>query len=139
METQEPKGRPERIRVLVVDDDEVVRRGLGAFLSICEDMDCVGEADNGADAIHLCAELVPDVVLMDLVMPRMDGFSATRVIRRSCPETQVLALTSVENQALVREALAAGAIGCVMKNTTAAELAEAIRAAGTGQGTLSPI
>ncbi len=135
--TRKHNTSPGRIRVLVVDDHTAVRSALCALVSSCEDMQLVAEADNGADAIRLCTEFLPDVVLMDLLMPRVDGVSATRVIRQSCPETRVLAVTSFVNQSLVREALDAGAIGYVLKDATAAELAQAVRAARAGQGAVS--
>jgi two-component system, NarL family, response regulator LiaR len=126
------------IRVLIVDDHAVVRSGLGAFLSVYEDLELVGEAGGGAQAIKICAEICPDVVLMDLVMPDVDGATATRAIRGACPETQVIALTSFREDDLVQGALQAGAIGYLLKNVSADELAAAIRAAHAGRPTLSP-
>ncbi len=126
------------IRVLIVDDHDMVRTGLAALLSISDDMQCVGEAIDGAEAVELCGRLRPDVVLMDLVMPGMDGIQATRLIRERYPDTQVLALTSFEQEALVRGVLEAGAIGYIIKNITANRLAEAIRAAHAGQFSLAP-
>ncbi|MGC9398063.1 MAG: response regulator [Anaerolineae bacterium] len=126
------------IRVLLVDDHAVVRSGLGAFLMAFDDMELVGEAANGAEALKLCERLSPDVVLMDLVMPVMDGAEATREIRSRYPEIQVLALTSFKEQDLVQGALEAGAIGYLLKNIQADKLAEAVRAAHAGQPTLAP-
>ncbi|MCL6580231.1 MAG: response regulator transcription factor [Firmicutes bacterium] len=127
-----------RIRVLVVDDHAVVRTGLGAFIAACEDLELAGEASNGAEAVRLCGELRPDVVLMDLVMPGMDGAAATRAIRERYPGVKVIALTSFHGEELVRSALQAGAIGYLLKNVTSDELAQAIRAAMAGQPTLAP-
>jgi len=126
------------IRVMLVDDHAVVRRGLSAFLMACDDMELVGEASSGEQALGLCPQVKPDVVLMDLVMHGMDGATATRQIREQCPETQVIALTSFKEQELVRGALQAGAIGYLLKDVTADELATAIRAAHAGKPTLAP-
>jgi len=128
----------EPIRVLLVDDHRVVRSGLSAFLLAFEDLELVGEADSGETAILSCNKVKPDVVLMDLVMPGMDGAEATQAIREHCPDIQVIALTSFKEEELVQRALKAGAIGYLLKNVTADELAEAIRAAKAGQPTLAP-
>jgi len=126
------------IRVMIVDDHAVVRSGLSTFLMTCDDMELVGEASSGEQAIRLCPQVKPDVVLMDLVMPGMDGATATRLIREQCPEIQVIALTSFKEQELVQGALQAGAIGYLLKDVTADELANAIRAAYAGKPTLAP-
>lgn len=126
------------IRVLVVDDQAVVRSGLAAFLSIYDDLALVGEANDGAKAVNLCGQLRPDVVLMDLVMPNMDGAEATLAIRKHYPHIQVIALTSFKEDELVKRVLEAGAIGYLLKNVSADELAEAIRAAYAGRPTLAP-
>ena len=126
------------IRVMLVDDHAVVRSGLGAFLLAFDDLELVGEAGGGEEAVRLCEQLEPDVVLMDLVMPRMDGAAATRIIRERCPQIQVIALTSFKEKELVQGALEAGAIGYLLKNVTADELADAIRAAHAGRSTLAP-
>jgi NarL family two-component system response regulator LiaR len=126
------------IKVLLVDDHAVVRSGLGAFLIAFDDLELVGEAGGGEEAVRLCQELAPDVVLMDLVMPGMDGAAATQAIRERCPDIQVIALTSFKEEELVQGALQAGAIGYLLKNVTADELAEAIRAAHAGRPTLAP-
>jgi NarL family two-component system response regulator LiaR len=126
------------LRVLIVDDHEMVRNGLGTFLIIYDDLECVGQAENGEQALLLCEKLCPDVVLMDLVMPRMDGIDATRAIRERYPGTQVIALTSFKEEERVQQALDAGAIGYLLKNVSADELAEAIRAAHAGRPTLAP-
>ena len=127
-----------RIRVLVVDDHTMVRRGLATFLKVFDDLDLAGEAASGQAAIELCAQIQPDVVLMDMVMPDMDGATATRLIRKQSSQVQVLALTSVKEEILVQSALQAGAIGYLLKDVTADELAQAIRAAHAGRSTLSP-
>jgi two-component system, NarL family, response regulator LiaR len=126
------------IRIMLVDDHTMVRRGLATFLMVFDDFKLVGEAENGADAIQLCAEVLPDVILMDMVMPVMDGASATRAIRQQFPKVQVIALTSFKEGELIKNALEAGAIGYVLKDISADELARAIRAAHAGRATLSP-
>jgi NarL family two-component system response regulator LiaR len=126
------------IRVLVVDDHDMVRRGLAAFLRVIPDLELVGEARNGEQAVQRVSELQPDVVLMDLRMPVMSGTDATRAIRAQWPQVHVLALTSFSEQELVHDALAAGAIGYLLKNVSAEELAQAIRAACGGRVTLAP-
>lgn len=131
-------SKGELIRVLLVDDHAVVRSGLGAFLMAFEDLELVGEARNGDEAVRMCEELNPDVVLMDLVMPGMNGAEATSIIREQHPETQVIALTSYKEEELVQGVLKAGAIGYLLKNVTGDELADAIRAAKAGQPTLAP-
>ena len=131
-------SEPTPIRVMVVDDHDMVRRGLAAFLRVKPDLKLVGEARNGQEAVDLCAERQPDVILMDLVMPQMDGATAIRLVRERCPEIQVIALTSFQEQALVEQALQAGAISYLLKNVSANDLAEAIRAAHAGRSTLAP-
>jgi NarL family two-component system response regulator LiaR len=126
------------IRVLVVDDHAMVRRGLATFLKVFDDMELAGEAASGQAAIQLCAQLQPDVVLMDMVMPDMDGATATRLIRHQSGSIQVIALTSFKEEILVQSALQAGAIGYLLKDVSADELAQAIRAAHAGRATLSP-
>ena len=126
------------IRVMLVDDHAVVRSGLSAFLLAFDDLELAGEATNGLEAVRLCKEVQPDVVLMDMVMPEMDGAAATRAIRENCPEVQVIALTSFKEDELVHGALEAGAIGYLLKNVSASELANAIRDAHTGRPTLAP-
>jgi two-component system, NarL family, response regulator LiaR len=127
-----------RIRVLLVDDHAMVRRGLAAFLKAYPDLELCGETDSGEEAVRLCAELDPDVVLMDLLLGELDGTAATRLIRQACPEIQVVALTSFREDALVQRALQAGAIGYLLKNVSADELATAIRSAHAGKSTLAP-
>jgi NarL family two-component system response regulator LiaR len=126
------------IRVMIVDDHAVVRSGLSAFLMAYDDLEFVGEASGGLDAVRRCPEVQPDVVLMDLVMPEVDGAEATRRIREACPHIQVIALTSYKEEELVQGALKAGAIGYLLKNVSAEELANAIRAAYAGRPTLAP-
>ena len=126
------------VRVLLVDDHAVVRSGLSAFLLAFDDLELVGEAASGEEAVRLCSQLQPDVVLMDLVMPGMDGVAATRAIRERWSQIQVIALTSFREEELVQGALQAGAIGYLLKNVSAIELANAIRAAHLGQPTLAP-
>jgi two-component system, NarL family, response regulator LiaR len=129
---------PQPIRVMLVDDHAMVRRGLAAFLRVFDDLQLAGEAESGEAAIQLCAEVLPDVILMDMVMPDMDGAAATRAIRQQFPEVQVIALTSYKEGDLVKNALKAGAIGYLLKDVSADELADAIRAAHSGRATLSP-
>jgi NarL family two-component system response regulator LiaR len=126
------------IRVMLVDDHAVVRSGLGAFLLAFDDLELVAEAGSGEEAVAMCNRFQPDVVLMDLKMPGMDGAAATRRIREHWPEIQVVALTSFKEHELVEEVLQAGAIGYLLKNVSADELADAIRAAHSGRPTLAP-
>lgn len=126
------------IRVLVADDHSVVRNGLRTFLGLNSELEIVGEASNGEEAVQLARELKPDVVLMDLKMPRMDGIEATTIIRRELPDTEVIALTSILDDASVVGAVRAGAIGYLLKDTEADELCRAILAAAAGQVQLSP-
>jgi NarL family two-component system response regulator LiaR len=126
------------IRVMLVDDHAMVRRGLATFLKIFDDLQLVGEAESGEAAIELCAEVLPDVILMDMVLPDMDGAASTRLIRQRFPQVQVIALTSFKTGDLVRKALESGAIGYLLKDVTAEELVRAIRAAHAGRATLSP-
>jgi NarL family two-component system response regulator LiaR len=121
-----------------VDDHAVVRSGLVAFLLAFEDLHLVGEAADGEEAVRLCLRVQPDVVLMDLMMPYMDGVAATRQIRADNPHVQVIALTSFKEEETVQEALRAGAIGYLLKNVSADQLADAIRAAHAGRPTLAP-
>jgi DNA-binding NarL/FixJ family response regulator len=125
-------------RILIADDHGVVRRGLRMFLALDPELEVVGEATDGAEALRLARELKPDVVLMDLLMPVMDGIAATSAIRRELPDTEVIALTSVLEDASVVGAVRAGAIGYLLKDTQAEELRRAIKAAVEGQVQLSP-
>jgi len=126
------------IKVLLVDDHNVVRSGLAAFLMAFDDLELVGEANNGEEAVRKVKELSPDVVLMDLVMPQMDGAEATGEIMESDPDLKVIALTSFKEKDLIERVLEAGAIGYLLKNVGADELAEAIRDAYDGKPTLAP-
>lgn len=126
------------IRVMLVDDHAIVRSGLATILMTCDDMELVAEAACGEQALTLCMDSHPDVVLMDLVMPGMDGATATRKVRECSPSTQVIVLTSFKDQELVQGALQAGAIGYLLKDVTAEDLANAIRAAYAGKPTLAP-
>jgi len=126
------------IRILIADDHGVVRQGVRMYLALDPELEVVGEATNGEEAVTLARQLQPDVVLMDLLMPVMDGIAATAIIRRDLPDTEVIALTSVlENQAIYG-AMRAGAIGYLLKNTKADELVQGIKAAAAGQVQLSP-
>jgi NarL family two-component system response regulator LiaR len=126
------------IRVMLVDDHAMVRRGLATFLMVFDDLELAGEAESGEAAIQLCAKVSPDVILMDMVMPEMDGAATTRIIRQQFPKVQVIALTSFKEGELIKKALEAGAIGYLLKNVSADELVRAIRAAHAGRATLSP-
>jgi NarL family two-component system response regulator LiaR len=126
------------IRVLIADDHSVVRQGLKMFLGSDPELEIVGEARDGAEAVRLAHQHRPDVVLMDLLMPVMSGTAATAIIRRELPDTEVVALTSVLEDASVIEAVRAGAIGYLLKDTEAPELRKAIKAAADGQVQLSP-
>jgi NarL family two-component system response regulator LiaR len=126
------------IRILITDDHSVVRQGLRMFLDLDPELEVVGEASNGEEALRMARELEPDVVLMDLVMPVMDGITATEAIRAELPEVEVIALTSVLEDVSVSGAVRAGAIGYLLKNTEADELGRAIKAAADGQVQLAP-
>lgn len=126
------------IRILLADDHMVVRKGLRTFLKYDPELEVVGEAADGAQALEMARELRPDVVLMDLLMPVMDGITATAAIRRELPETEVLALTSILEDASVVGAVRAGAIGYLLKDTQAEALCQAIKAAAAGQVQLTP-
>jgi serine phosphatase RsbU (regulator of sigma subunit)/DNA-binding NarL/FixJ family response regulator len=131
-------SRSAPIRVMIVDDHDMVRRGLATILKVTAGLELVGQADNGKEALRVCEQVRPEVILMDLVMPEMDGATATRAIRELCPQTQVIALTSFKEKELVEAALQAGAIGYLLKNVSADELADAIRQAHAGRPTLAP-
>jgi len=126
------------IRVMLVDDHTMVRRGLAIFLKVFDDLQLAGEAGSGEEALRRCAEIRPDVVLMDMVMPGMDGVATTRAIRQQFPQVQVIALTSFKEGQLIKNVLEAGAIGYLLKDVSADDLARAIRAAHDGRATLSP-
>lgn len=126
------------IKVMLVDDHNVVRSGLTTFLKAYDDLELVGEAKNGVEALNLCRKKKPDVILMDLMMPQMDGIAATRAILADYPDIKIVAMTSFEEEELVQGVLAAGAISYLLKNVSSDELAAAIRAAFLGRSTLSP-
>jgi NarL family two-component system response regulator LiaR len=126
------------IRLLIADDHAMVREGLRAFLRLSDDLVTVGEAADGRQAVDLAHELRPDVVLMDLLMPGVDGVSATAAIRRDLPAVEVLALSGYLEDHLIADALQAGAVGYLLKDTDADELQRAVRAAAAGQVQLSP-
>jgi NarL family two-component system response regulator LiaR len=126
------------IRVLLVDDHAVVRSGLGAVLAASDDMTLVGEAGDGEQAIQLCERFQPDVILMDLFMPKMDGVAATEVIHKRWPQIRIIALTSFKEKEYVEGALKVGAMSYLLKNISAEELSAAIRRAVAGQPSLSP-
>jgi NarL family two-component system response regulator LiaR len=130
--------QPSTIKVMLVDDHMVVRSGLSTVLAVYDDMQLVGEAGDGEEAIRLCERLQPDVVLMDLLMPKMDGVAATRAIKERWPQVQVIALTSFKEKEYVEGALKAGASGYLLKNVSAEELVNAIHRAAAGQPSLSP-
>ena len=136
--TETKRIQPNPIRVMIVDDHPMVRKGLASFLLVMDDVEFVGDAKDGHDAIRQCEISPPDVILMDLVMPTMDGPTAIREIRTRWPEIQVVALTSFQEEELVHEALQAGAISYLLKDVSADELESAIRAAHAGKSTLAP-
>ena len=126
-----------RIRVMIVDDHLMVRRGMATFLGAAPDLELAGEAATGAEAVRVCDQIRPDVVLMDLKLPDLDGIAATRAIRQAHPDIQVIAVTSSHEDQLVSEALRAGAIGYLLKDVGIAGLSDAIRAAMAGKPTLA--
>lgn len=126
------------IRILIADDHAVVRQGLKMFLALEDDLEVIGEAANGAEALRMARALHPDVILMDILMPEMDGITATAAVRKELPEIEVVALTSVLEDKSVVGAIRAGAIGYLLKDTEASDLVSAIRAAAAGQVQLSP-
>src|SRR3954452_16076843 len=127
-----------KVKLLITDDHDVVRQGLRFYLRRDPEIEIVGEAADGEEAVALARELAPDVVLMDLLMPKMDGIAATEAIRAELPEVEVVALTSVLEDAAVTRAVRAGAIGYLLKNTKAEELSRAIKGAAAGQVQLAP-
>jgi NarL family two-component system response regulator LiaR len=126
------------IRVMLVDDHTMVRRGLATFLKVFEDLQLVGEAENGEAAIQLCAKVLPDVILMDMSLPGMDGASTTHTIRQQFPQMQIIVLSSFKEGKVIKKALEAGAIGYLLKDVSADDLVRAIRSAHAGRATLSP-
>ena len=128
----------EPIRVLVVDDHAVVREGLRGFLELQEGIEVVGEAVDGRDAVEAATRLLPDVILMDLVMPRLDGVAAMRLLRESVPDARVIVLTSFLDDDTLLPALRSGAAGYLLKNAEPQELVRAVRAAHAGEALLDP-
>lgn len=126
------------IRVLIVDDHSVVRQGLQMFLELEPEIEVVGEARNGVEAVQMARKIKPDVVLMDLLMPEMNGVTATKMIRQELPDTEVIALTSVLEDKAIFDAIRVGAIGYLLKDTESDKLCEAIKAAAAGQVQLAP-
>lgn len=131
-------GTQTPIQIVIVDDHAMLRKGLAVFLNSYADLRLVGEAANGKEAVALCAEKQPDIVLMDLLMPIMDGITATRHIRQEFPDIQVIALTSFGEERLIKDVLKAGAISYLFKKISADDLAQAIRAAREGIATYAP-
>jgi two-component system, NarL family, response regulator LiaR len=127
-----------RIRVLIADDHDIVRSGLSVLLDTFDDLELVADAGGGEEAIYLCKQHTPDVLLIDLMMPEVDGVQAIQTIHASCPETQIIALTNFKEEKLVHAALQAGAISYLLKNVSIDELANAVRAAYNGRATLAP-
>ena len=127
-----------KIRTMIVDDHEMVRKGLVFVLERYDILDIVGTFENGSLAYQNCADLKPDVILMDMAMPDMDGVEATQRIRRDFPETQVIAVSSFSDSSHVQDALDAGAIAYITKDESGKKLVQAIRSAYKGQSTLSP-
>jgi NarL family two-component system response regulator LiaR len=126
----------EPIRVMIVDDHQMVRDGLKVFLSVHEDIEVIADARDGQQALELCLQFGPDVVLMDIVMPKMDGPTATALLLEQCPQVQVIALTTFVEEELVQQAIQAGAISYLLKDVHPDRLAQAIRDAYGGQGTI---
>lgn len=131
-------GESDRIRVMLVDDHEILRGGIRFLLLAFEDIELVGEAQSGEDALRLCEEVQPDVVLMDMMMSGMNGAETTQALLERYPQVQVLALTSFHDTELVQRAMRAGAIGYLLKGVSMDELAQAIRSAHAGRPTLAP-
>jgi two-component system, NarL family, response regulator LiaR len=126
------------VKILVVDDHPMIRRGIASLINASEGLECVAEAVDGQEALEVCARMEVDIVLMDMVMPRLDGASATQAIRARHPNVRVLILTSFYEQDQVQNAMRAGAMGYMLKTASADELVAAIRAAHAGQRTLAP-
>ena len=131
-------GKNERITVMLVDDHAIVRSGIRAYLEVLSDIQIIGEAESGTQAVKLAEELAPDVVLMDLKMPEMDGVEATWRVRQVSPRSQIIILTSYHEDSNIFPAIKAGALSYILKNIDPEELASAIRSAAKGEATLSP-
>lgn len=130
--------KAERIKVMIVDDHPIVRSGLVTMLLAFDDLELVGEASSGDKALAICQQELPDVILMDMVMPDMDGLETTRKVLEQCPSVKIIILTSFTKDTYVQDALEAGATSYLLKDSSIDQLAEAIRSAYTGQPTLSP-
>jgi DNA-binding NarL/FixJ family response regulator len=136
--TTEEAGRAPRLRILIAEDQALVRRGTAVLLSMEPDMEVVGQACDGIEAVEMAMRLAPEIVLMDLHMPRQGGVAATREITRTLPGTQVLVLTTLDDDETVFEAVRAGAHGYLLKDVTEQELLETIRALRRGESRLTP-
>ncbi len=130
--------KAERIKVMIVDDHPIVRSGLATMLLAFDDLELVSEASSGDKALSICRQELPDVILMDMVMPGMDGLETTRKVLEQYPSVKIIILTSFTKDTMVQDALEAGATSYLLKDTSIDQLAEAIRSAYTGQPTLSP-
>ena len=128
----------ENIRIIIADDHDMLRKGISAFLDTNPDFELLGEATTGLEAVELCDTHRPDVVLMDLLMPELDGVSAIRQVRANHPQMQIIALSSFSERELIESALEAGANSYLLKNVSSDKLAEAIRFAHQGMATMSP-
>jgi DNA-binding NarL/FixJ family response regulator len=127
-----------KVRILLADDHTILRDGIRALLEDEPDMLVIGEAEDGRTAVKLACQLKPDVVLMDIAMPLLNGLEATRQIKRECPQVNVLILTMHENEEYIRQVLASGAMGYILKDAAARELLDAIHAVQRGEAVLSP-
>jgi two-component system, NarL family, response regulator LiaR len=136
-ETPDMQGEISPVRIIVADDHVLVREGIQAMLESEPDLEVIGEAADGREALELCRELCPDLVLMDVRMPVMDGLDATREIKRECPETSVLMVTTYESSDYLFEAIKAGAAGYVLKNVTKPQLSNALRRVLSGESPLN--
>jgi NarL family two-component system response regulator LiaR len=128
----------EKIRIVIADDHEMIRKGIAAYLRVTPDIELVGEAADGYEALRLCDELKPDVILMDLVMPHLGGIDAAKQIKDRFPAIRVIALSSFQEREMVQEALKEGAISYLLKNVSGDDLVNAIRGAFSGRPTISP-
>ena len=133
------QDKPQTITVLIIDDHQLVREGVRNFLQRLRDITVVGEAGSGQEGLHLASELAPDVVLMDLVMPEMDGVETTRRLKQISPRTQVIVLTSFDDDQHILPAIRAGALSYILKDVGTAALAEAVRKAARGEVTMTPL